>query len=405
MEFNLNEFLLALSFALDFVEMDLFGVVTNHSKRVAYISMKLAENMGLSKQEIFDMVSLAILHDNGISERNLHNEFNKNITDIQRFELKQEHGIKGEENIKHYPFMTDVKNVISYHHENYDGSGFFNIKGDEIPIMSQIIKLADTIELSAPLNGMYIEDKLKLQELVKNGEGTLYAPSLIKAYLDISQKAHFWLDMKDEFISASLQRYMPNFTMNLPISRVNDITRVFTKIIDGKSKFTHMHSKGLSEKADIMGRFYNKSEEEIYKLRIAANLHDIGKLAVSNSILDKPGKLDNREFDIIQQHTYFTRISLQGINGFEEITEWASNHHEKLNGLGYPFRKTGDMLDFNSKLICCLDIYQALMEERPYREPMKHEKAAQIMREMVNKNEIDKNITNDIIRLGNDKQL
>lgn len=142
MVFNLNEFLIALSFSLDFVEMDIFGVVTNHSKRVAYISMRIAEKLGLSTEEVFDIVSLAILHDNGASEKILHDKLKGQKGHLQSIENKQEHGIKGEENIRTYPFLTDVHNVIKYHHENYDGSGFFNIKGDNIPLMSQVIRLA-----------------------------------------------------------------------------------------------------------------------------------------------------------------------------------------------------------------------------------------------------------------------
>lgn len=400
MVFNLNEFLIAISNALDFVEMDIFGVVTNHSKRVAYISMRIAENMGLSKEQIFDIISLAMLHDNGASEKILHdNLIGRNKSHLHSIESKQEHGIRGEENIRSYPFLTDVHNVIKYHHENYDGTGFFGVKAEQIPVMAQIIKLADTIELNSSLKEMFIEDKQRVQSFVKLHENTMFAPVLVNAFLEVSHTPCFWLDLKDEFINFSIRRNMPNFSIDMPLYEIHGITKVFSKIIDAKSQFTQEHSTKLSEKAAIMGEFYKKPADEIYKLIIAADLHDIGKLAISNSILDKPGRLDEREFDVIKQHSYYTRLSLQEITGFEDITEWASNHHEKLNGKGYPHGKTGQDLDFNSRLIACLDVYQALMEERPYRTHMTNKQAAEILDQMAAEGSLDRNIADDIKRV------
>lgn len=400
MNFNLNEFLIAISYALDFVEMDIMGVVTNHSKRVAYISMKMAEELGLSKEEIFDIVSLAILHDNGVSEKKLHDGLTHNQAEnLHSIESMKEHGIKGEENIKNYPFITDVNNVIKYHHENYDGSGYFGLKGDDIPIMSQIIRLSDTIELNSYLKETNLEDKERIRAFARRFSGSMSSPELVDTFLAVSEHAYFWLDLKDEFISSSLKRGMPDSRKDLSLREIHNITKTFSKIIDSKSKFTQVHSRELSEKTAIMCDYYGKSEDEKYKLMIAADLHDIGKLSVSNSILDKPGGLDNHEVDIIKRHPYFTRLSLQEISGFEEITEWASNHHEKLDGSGYPFGKDAQKLDFNSRLIACLDIYQALTEERPYREPMTYERASNIITNSVERGLLDGEISRDILRV------
>jgi HD-GYP domain-containing protein (c-di-GMP phosphodiesterase class II) len=145
-----------------------------------------------------------------------------------------------------------------------------------------------------------------------------------------------------------------------------------------------------------MASFYKLSDDKKLKLEIAADLHDIGKLAVPNTILDSPQKLTNDEFEIIKKHPYYTRIALTEIKGFEDITEWASNHHEKLNGKGYPFGKTAKDLDFESRLIACLDIYEALTEERPYRRSLEHEEAMEILNKMKDDGYIDVKITEDI---------
>ena len=80
----------------------------------------------------------------------------------------------------------------------------------------------------------------------------------------------------------------------------------------------------------------------------------------------------------------------------EEIQSWAALHHEKLNGKGYPFQMTGKDLNKQERLLCCIDIYQALTESRPYKDGFNHAKTMDIMNSMVAKGEIDKDITHDL---------
>ena len=148
-----------------------------------------------------------------------------------------------------------------------------------------------------------------------------------------------------------------------------------------------------------MSNYYGFDSDKIMKLVIASNLHDLGKLAVPNKILDKQDKLSEDEFSVIKSHTYYTRQALSKIDGFEEITEWASNHHEKLNGDGYPFGMSAEELSFEARLMTCLDIYQALTEERPYREGLAHEKVMSILLQQANDGFIDLKIVNDINRV------
>jgi HD-GYP domain-containing protein (c-di-GMP phosphodiesterase class II) len=397
MLFNLNEFLISLSFALDFVEMDLLGSKSNHGKRTAYISLKLAKQLGLDSKKLYDIVALAILHDNGISEKSLHDKLSiGNFLNIKRVEAIKEHCLIGEKNISSYPFLTDVKNVIKYHHENYDGTGFFKVKGDEIPLMSQIIHISDAIERNFDLKNNDIHMQSKVLKFTNSQKNKMFSSDIINAFVAVANNENFWMNLKDHNISNALKNLTPQYTVELTIKDIRKITGVFSKIIDSKSKYTRKHSSDLSNKAAFMIDYYNMNHEEGVKLMIAADLHDIGKLAIPNDILDSPNKLTNEEFETIKKHPYLTRLALQEIKGFEEITEWASNHHEKLNGQGYPFGKTAKDLDFNSRLMACLDIYEALTEERPYRHPLSHREAMNILNNMKDKGYIDEKITNDI---------
>jgi HD-GYP domain-containing protein (c-di-GMP phosphodiesterase class II) len=132
-------------------------------------------------------------------------------------------------------------------------------------------------------------------------------------------------------IYKALKEDAPQYSMEISFEEIRKITDVFSKIIDSKSEFTKRHSSELSDKVAIMADYYKMNIDEKMKLIIAADLHDIGKLAVPNNILDSPNKLTNEEFGVIKKHSYFTRLALQELKGFEDITEWASNHHEKLN--------------------------------------------------------------------------
>lgn len=123
-------------------------------------------------------------------------------------------------------------------------------------------------------------------------------------------------------------------------------------------------------------------------MEIAALLHDIGKLSIPNCILDKNGKLTSEEMRIMRSHTYYTRLILSKIDGFEDITDWASNHHEKLNGKGYPLGLSEEEISLESRIMAICDIYEALTADRPYRQGMSMENAFKIIETMVKSGEI-----------------
>jgi len=382
-EFNLNSFLNSISFVLDYAEKDILKDITNHSRRVSYIAVNIGKKIGLDDKSIFDLGALAILHDCGSGGF----DYKKNSG------LIIEHCKIGEKIVKDFPFFTDVTNVILYHHEYDDGTGIFQKKVDEIPLLSRIISLANTIE------NIYVnitKDRQKIIGQLGKLRDKKFDSFLVDAFISAQNEVKFWVDIQDYFIFKSLNDLIPKFSIKMDFKEIRSITEIISNIVDYKSEFTLRHSKGLSEKALLMSEFYKFDLDTKYQLGIAADLHDIGKLAISNDILDKNGKLEPYEFLEIKSHAYLTRKALENICGFEKITEWASNHHEKLNGKGYPLGKNDAELDFCSRILGCLDIYQALTEERPYRASLSHEKSISIMKSMSENYEIDSNIVDSI---------
>jgi HD-GYP domain-containing protein (c-di-GMP phosphodiesterase class II) len=403
LQLDLNNLVVALSHAIDFMEMDFLGVVSNHSKRVTYIALKIAECLALPPEARFDLVALSILHDNGIgaafqSIAGTEDEDGapSGAAGLRAAEQAAVHCTAGEKNIEDYPLLTGAKDIITYHHENYDGSGFFRLRGESIPLLAQIIRLADLAESGSNLRNVDYEGKTKLYEFLEQRSGRIFAPTLLAAFREAAAYPAFWLDLQDEFVGAAIHRSAPHFGARMSFAEIRGATAVFSRIIDSKSRFTRLHSQELSERAGRMGERYGMDGEAVAELRIAADLHDLGKLAVSNAILDKPGGLEPSEVDAIQRHTYYTRVSLQSIAGFENITEWAANHHEKLDGSGYPYRLEASRLDFNSRLMAGLDIYQALTEERPYREALSHGRSMEILRGLATQGKLEAGVVEDI---------
>ena len=140
---------------------------------------------------------------------------------------------------------------------------------------------------------------------------------------------------------------------------------------------------------------YHYDNQRIIHMFFAGAMHDVGKLIIDRDILEKPDRLTQEEFINIKNHAYYTYQILNEMN-LGDIVHHAAFHHEKLDGSGYPFGKKAEELDFNDRLVACCDIYQALREKRSYKEPYSHSKAIDIMRDMVNKGQIDGQIVEDM---------
>lgn len=397
MTFNLNSFLIALSTALDYAEHEIMDITTHHSKRCAYIVLRLAQEMGMTQEECFDLCSLALMHDNGITQAFLAQNFLEagSSNNLPLLEHLKEHCSIGEKNIKDFPFLTSPKNIILYHHEYLDGSGLYGKKGDQIPLMAQVICFADELDLNFDLLHTSVENLDELNQFITD-KSYLFRKDISDAFLRISKKISFWRDLRDDNIIQALKEHLPHFSIDIKTSELLAMTAVFSRIIDSKSHFTAAHSSDLMDKAALLGNYLTWDQEKTIKFQMAANLHDIGKLAMPSAILEKNGPLSREEFNTIKEHAYISHLILGNIEGFEDIHLWASTHHERLNGSGYPFGYTEEKLCFESKLLATLDMYQALTENRPYRQAMSHEESINIMLESAKNGFLDLGIINTL---------
>lgn len=401
MKISFTDMLYALSFALDKVEQELLGVSTYHSYRVAYTATQMGKRLGLSQEQLTDLAACAMLHDNALTEyiseeygslpmaRDVNAESSAPARNFAR------HCLLGEKNVAELPFLGDVVDTILYHHENYDGSGPFGIKGQDTPLYASLIRLGDSVDILFDLGSI---DRAKYNGLILHllqNSGVLYKESHVKLFADIFTYEHLFA-MQDDKVIALLKNSLPEYEREYTAQELMHFSPIFAKITDYKSPFTSRHSIGIAKKVQVMGEYYGFGEEHVAKLFLAGALHDIGKLVMDNDILEKPDKLTDEEFVQMKNHAFYSYSILSDIKGFAELTAWAALHHEKLDGSGYPFGLKAEQLCFESRLMGCVDIYQALSEPRPYKDGFAHEKVMMIMRKMANDGKIDAQITKDL---------
>ncbi len=357
----------ACSYALDCVEAELVHVSDRHAKRVAYMSVCTAQQLGIHGESLQDLAACALLHDNALTQyiqEELHN-------DIAQFETAPRlpglgiHCTLGEKNIAEIPFHTDVKNVILYHHEIANGSGPFGKTWE------------------------------KTETFLAKVKGTIVDEECVEAFLGAFTEAQF-LTLGEDSFEKSLWERIPRIKQELSFTQIKELARFFAQIVDYKSPFTSTHSIGVAEDAEQLSRYMGFDEETVQKMYLAGALHDIGKVAVDNEILEKPGRLTEDEFAVMKHHAAYTYRILSGVDDFDEIRDWAAFHHERLDGTGYPFGKIVAELNTQERMMACIDIYQALNESRPYKQGMPHEQASEILWDMANKGWLDETIVKQV---------
>jgi putative nucleotidyltransferase with HDIG domain len=151
--------------------------------------------------------------------------------------------------------------------------------------------------------------------------------------------------------------------------------------LDARDRYTAGHSRRVSELACAIARSMNLEDKDLEDIRIGALLHDIGKIGIADTVLQKPGKLTSEEFALIQQHPTIGRRILEGVNGFHEYLGIVELHHEDWNGSGYPWGLRGDATPLGARIVHVADAYDAMTSDRPYRRGMSSEHALRVLQQ------------------------
>lgn len=387
MEAELHHIIYALSDALDLVGVDDVA----HGKRVGVMACGCAQTLGWSPAACDFMFELGMLHDIGVSSTRMHQHL------VAEFDWvgSQDHTILGHDLLLGFAPLSSMALPIRYHHTLWSVLQTLPV-ASEVALQANLVYLVDRVDtLAAPYyashTALFHTDSICAE--IARRVGSHFAPQLVEAFMEIARTEAFWLWLEpravDQCLQQQLARAQPVPAHGPEIRQVADL---FARIVDAKSPFTAQHSHGVARLSRLLAQCMGLDAEQCDKIEIAGLLHDLGKLRVPDEILEKPGALDAYERRVIHPHSFETFQILRSILGFEEVALWAAYHHEEPGGSGYPFHVDGLLLPLEARILRVADIFQAMVQNRPYRPGLMATEALSFMRSLQDEGRIEAQI-------------
>ena len=418
---KLSSILSGLSYALDLTE----GHPRGHASRSCLIGMRIAETIGLSPDDRSHLFYALLLKDAGCSSnsarvfqlfggddqkakrgawmrdwRKLREQLAYVLDYVEpegqigerirrlivlaakgpaaRRSLFEVRCDRGAEIARTLGFSKDTAEAIRAMDEHWDGGGYpAGLKRQDIPLLARIIGLAQVAEIFASDSGPE-----RAASIAKQRRGSWFDPAIVDAFLAVAKDSSLWDACGSPALDDTVAGAEPE-GCQVPAdgTRLDDIAAAFAWVIDAKSPYTYHHSNRVADFAVEIGRELGMAEGEIVRIRRAGLLHDIGKLSVPNRVLDKPGKLTPREWEVVKLHPYYTYQILERVPVFGELAFDASAHHERLDGRGYYRNLPAAQLSKAARILAAADQLDALSAERPYRGRLPRERVISIMKE------------------------
>jgi len=422
---SLSEIISALTFALDLTE----GAVPGHALRSCLLGMRLGDALGISGKLRTDLYYALQLKDvgcssnatrmtqiiggddramkastkledwrqSGVSLRGLKTLWHNilpgkslwrrviRFIDIarnaptNRKEMIQMRCERGAEIVRQLELDGATAEAVRALDEHWDGRGYPDgQKGEEIPLLSRICSIVQNLDVFAT------EDSIDAaMKMLRRRSGIWFDPSLVSVVERLHSGGGFWEHcLKTSTVEETRQAVLaldPGERTDLNPERIDRICEAFASVVDAKSPFTYKHSMGVADVAVELAFEMALPPERIQLVRRAALLHDIGKLYVPNIILDKAGKLTAEEWAVVVEHPKMTREILERIAAFRELAIFAAEHHEKLDGTGYPLGLKAADLSIESRILGVADVFAAMAENRPYRGGLEPAKILEII--------------------------
>jgi HD-GYP domain-containing protein (c-di-GMP phosphodiesterase class II) len=417
---SLAEIISALSFALDLTE----GAVPGHALRSCVIGMRLGLELRLTDVELADLFHALLLKDVGCSSnaarmcqiiggddraakagakfedwtrphqptlsavrllwrnvlpaggpmsraaRILHIGLTQHSNNKEMIQLRCD---RGASIVRKIGMSNETAEAVHSLDEHWDGSGYpERLRGTAISPLARVMAVAQHLDVFAQERG---PEQAMLVLRVRSGRW--FDPETVKAAESLHKRGTLWQQCLPDGERSSAETELstraaaidlsPGETGRIGAARIDLICEAFAEVVDAKSPFTFQHSLGVTDAASMISIAMGLKQEKRQLVYRAALLHDLGKLRVPNSILDKPGKLDDAEWSIMQEHPGLTRAILGRVKQFHEMADVAGAHHEKLDGTGYPDRLCAKDLSLEARIVAIADMYGALTEDRPYR--------------------------------------
>lgn len=416
---RLSEVLSALTFALDLTE----GQRPGHTLRTCVLAMRLGRAVSLPPAELEALYYAALLKDAGCSSNaaRMAALFGSDDQDVKRnmrfvdWQDRWKLAMRTAQNcgvgrspiarLRHFMWIARTRDMtreiiqarcergaaiaaqlgfppnaaeaIAFVDEQWCGLGHpTGLAGEEIPRLSRILLITQTLEAYVTEEGLDAA-----MRMIRDRRARWFDPQLADIVLRWQHDAELWHALADgDRLQSTVIALEPASEPAIATEqRLDAIAQGFAAVIDAKSPFTGKHSTNVARYAAAMATANGKSPQFVQQVLRAGLLHDLGKLGISNLILDKPARLTDAERSTIKKHPQWTWEILRHVPAFAPIAGSASMHHERLDGAGYPWGLSDDALDHSARFLALADVYEALTANRPYREGMGAEKALGIM--------------------------
>ncbi len=420
---SLSEAVSALSFALDLTE----DAVPGHAIRSCLLGMRIGTALGLADEQLCDLYYALLLKDIGCSsnsarmcqilgadDRKAKREvkaidwtrptlaglkmlWSNSLPDaspwrkVQRIVwlglTQNRHNAemiglrceRGADIVRKIGLGENCADAIHSLDEHWNGSGYpERARGEKIPILSRILGIAQHLDAFAQEQG-----RAKAIDTLIERSGKWFDPELVRIAVSLGRYGTLWNGCGTAEERARVMDLEPGTVRTIAAEQVDLVCEAFADVVDAKSPYTFRHSLGVTEVAERIAWNLGLPPARRKLVYRAALLHDLGKLRVPNSILDKPGKLDDAEWAVMREHPMLSQKILERIPSFARIALIAGRHHERLDGTGYPLKLKADTLTLEDRIVAVADIYSALSEDRPYRTAMKKEQIFEILRKEV----------------------
>ena len=416
---ELAELVGSLSYALDMTE----GQPEGHCLRCCWIGTQIGERLGLPERQLNDLYFTLLLKDLGCSSnaaricelyltddlafKRDHKFIDGSMSAALRFVLAKtglEAGLvdrvraivrilqnggdisrqlietrcnRGADIASKLEFSEGIQDGIRYLDEHWDGTGKPGGRvSDGIPVVSNIALLAQVVDVFQMEQG-----SLAALREVQRRNGSWFSPQLVQAFIQVQSRPQFWQDLRRDDLAETVYEMKPmQKSITVDETYLDNVASAFSDIVDAKSSFTADHSNRVTQYSDQIAERLGLTAAHRRWLRRAALLHDIGKLSVSNQILDKPGKLNEEEWKAVRLHPLHSERILARVSAFADIAPVAGAHHERLDGKGYPYGMKGQAVCLEARILAVADVFDALTADRPYRPAMPINDALSILR-------------------------
>ncbi|SFJ21547.1 HD domain-containing protein [Sphingomonas sp. NFR04] len=292
-------------------------------------------------------------------------------------DLIQTRCTRGADIARQLRFPEPVAQAIASLDEHWDGSGKpLGLRGDAIPLAAQLALLAQIADVFHAAGG----PEAAIEEVAARA-GSWFDPALARCFaVLVTRTPGFWAELAHPALEARVRAFEPEEQrVAVDEGYLDDIAAAFGAVIDAKSPYTGGHSGRVGAYTEALGQALGVEGATLRTLKRSAMLHDVGKLAVSSRVLEKPGKLDEIEWEEMRSHAAHTTAILSRIAPLRDMAAVAGAHHERLDGRGYPLGLDAMLIAREARIITVCDFYDALTADRPYRAALPVEQALGIM--------------------------